>query len=738
MVKNLDVATIKGNSIRKEAFHLILIVFLFLFSASNITAAPEIQPPIAIEGVIDLQNYNFEKDGSINLSGQWNFFWSELLNPDQLTDYSNSIYVSVPDKWTNYQIDNVNITAKGWATYSLNMLVPDDNQIYGIYIKSEGSAYKLWIDGQLMAYGGQLGTSLKTETPNIGPVRVFFEPENDKVEIVVQISNYHHRKAGFRNAFLLGLAEPVHQQMQNWIVAAISIAIFFIMGLYHLFLFIFQTRDKSPLYFAIICWLLTVRGIAINKIILLYFIPSMSWTLAFRLEYLTFFIIPLLFTLFMRSLYPKELNPWFMRIIIGIVCSFSLFLLFTSTITLSYAAPYFQYFILGTIIYWLFFLVRILIHRREGAYYIALASFLLFITVIMETLYFRDVVNLGHVTTLGFLAFIFVQAILLSFRFSKSFTRVESLSVELKETNINLEHSEKKYRNIFNDSKDVIFITTMDTTIEDISPSCKEILGYTKEELIDKKVEDIMVNPAEISLYIEKIREKKSIKNIEVYVQKKDGKDISTLVSVSYRQDEKGTIIGVQGTLHDLSAIKEAEAERLNAQKLEQISITDPLTGIYNRRYLFQEAEKEIDRAKRQDEPLTVIFFDIDHFKIINDTYGHLIGDQILIGLTALCQKHIRNIDILTRFGGEEFVILMPATDINSAEMTAERLRKIVSETPLTKFKSKEISITISLGIALWKQSNSLDFNELLEQADNALYQSKEGGRNQVTIFSEG
>ena len=178
------------------------------------------------------------------------------------------------------------------------------------------------------------------------------------------------------------------------------------------------------------------------------------------------------------------------------------------------------------------------------------------------------------------------------------------------------------------------------------------------------------------------------------------------------------------------------ELRRQNRQ-LERISIEDPLTEIYNRRYFFDLAAKEVERAKRYGNHLSVVIIDADHFKKMNDAYGHLIGDQILKNLATLCRDNIRSLDIIARYGGEEFVILMPEANQEDAFNTAERLRKLVAETSMVSGGLK-VMMTISLGIASWDNRNrELDFDALLARADQALYQSKEMGRNRVSVWQE-
>jgi diguanylate cyclase (GGDEF)-like protein len=185
-------------------------------------------------------------------------------------------------------------------------------------------------------------------------------------------------------------------------------------------------------------------------------------------------------------------------------------------------------------------------------------------------------------------------------------------------------------------------------------------------------------------------------------------------------------------------SVKERTTElRLQNKQLERIAIEDPLTGIYNRRYFFDLAAKEVERAKRYGNPLSVVILDADNFKTMNDTYGHLIGDQILSNLATLCLDNIRSLDIIARYGGEEFVILMPEASTQDAQKTAERLRKLVAETSMVS-GALDVMITISLGVASWEnQDRELNFNALLARADQALYQSKEMGKNRVSVWQE-
>jgi diguanylate cyclase (GGDEF)-like protein len=165
-------------------------------------------------------------------------------------------------------------------------------------------------------------------------------------------------------------------------------------------------------------------------------------------------------------------------------------------------------------------------------------------------------------------------------------------------------------------------------------------------------------------------------------------------------------------------------------KEIHDLAITDPLTNIFNRRGLERWGQYEIDRAKRFNSSLSAIFFDLDKFKIINDTYGHDVGDVVLQEVVSCCQRVIRKIDIFSRIGGEEFLIILPETSLPIAFHVAERIRKTVSE---HKFKanSHELDITLSLGVVeLNEEMETLA--DLVVAADQYMYQAKESGRNQT------
>lgn len=167
--------------------------------------------------------------------------------------------------------------------------------------------------------------------------------------------------------------------------------------------------------------------------------------------------------------------------------------------------------------------------------------------------------------------------------------------------------------------------------------------------------------------------------------------------------------------------------------KLEKLAITDPLTELYNRRYFFERGWNEYVRARRYEHALAIVMMDIDYFKKVNDFYGHICGDKVLVSVAALLKKTVRGIDLVSRFGGEEFIVLIPETDLQGVQLLAERMRLEVADTPI-EHNGKSFNISISIGVAMI-DSNNGDFEGMINQADIALYKAKDKGRNRVELY---
>lgn len=201
-----------------------------------------------------------------------------------------------------------------------------------------------------------------------------------------------------------------------------------------------------------------------------------------------------------------------------------------------------------------------------------------------------------------------------------------------------------------------------------------------------------------------------------------DGYNIGTLCAIDTKPRDLSDV--ELNLLRDLSRLVVDELE------LRQIATTDSLTGAQTRRSFHLEAKREMDRARRYNRTVSFIAFDIDHFKSINDTYGHPSGDAVLQNLSAMCKSCLRTVDLFGRLGGEEFMIVLPETDRLGAMEVAERIRKTLAGTPISDGDNR-IDVTASFGVTTYTGEDETP-HELMKRTDEALYEAKKAGRNRI------
>jgi diguanylate cyclase (GGDEF)-like protein len=203
------------------------------------------------------------------------------------------------------------------------------------------------------------------------------------------------------------------------------------------------------------------------------------------------------------------------------------------------------------------------------------------------------------------------------------------------------------------------------------------------------------------------------------------------IVTAAPVQGPDGAVIGAVQTFQDITERRRAEEEaRKNEQRYREMSITDSLTKLYNSRHFFRQLKQEVERTERYGQPLSLILLDIDNFKSYNDTYGHMEGDRVLATLAAVIRKNLRTSDTGFRYGGEEFTVLLPQTELESALAAAERLRESFAETTLSPLPGVDVRMTVSIGAGQYFPGEKED--AYVKRVDAAMYKAKQNGKNRV------
>ncbi|MBI4209249.1 MAG: diguanylate cyclase [Deltaproteobacteria bacterium] len=265
----------------------------------------------------------------------------------------------------------------------------------------------------------------------------------------------------------------------------------------------------------------------------------------------------------------------------------------------------------------------------------------------------------------------------------------------------------------------------------------EEGLRYLRTQKIDLVLTDLAMPKANGFVFLESKEKDPKIRNIPVIIIT-GSVEIETKVlgfesgAVDYitKPFEPAELIGrVKAQLK----IKSLQDELREAnQRLEILSTIDELTQVYNRRHFIALFDKELKRAQRYLLPLCCIMGDIDYFKKVNDQYGHIAGDQVLVSITQTLKSTLREVDILGRYGGEEMIFLLPETDLKQGLEVAERIRQSVEATSVPIRPDKEVKITLSLGVAAFPNAEIKGIDDFIRRADEALYRAKEKGRNRV------
>ncbi|MBZ4681131.1 sensor domain-containing diguanylate cyclase [Thermodesulfobacterium sp.] len=278
----------------------------------------------------------------------------------------------------------------------------------------------------------------------------------------------------------------------------------------------------------------------------------------------------------------------------------------------------------------------------------------------------------------------------------------------------------KKFNTVIQFMESAVY-TVKELKINFVNPKLLKLLGYSEEDLIGKKDHEVFVDLADDRCAICEAISKGEEFTGDMVLKKKDGSYLIANVKVSHVRDELGKVVETVVCFWDITLRKRLE------EALYWNSITDPLTRLFNRRFIATVLENLKEKASETKQTFSVIIIDIDNFKRINDLYGHDVGDEVLKVLAETFRGQLREQDIVGRWGGEEFIVVLPETDLKNAVLVAEKLRKAVEDLEIGIHRLK---ITISLGVSEYKLEEEI--SNLIKRADSALYLAKRSGKNCV------
>jgi len=295
------------------------------------------------------------------------------------------------------------------------------------------------------------------------------------------------------------------------------------------------------------------------------------------------------------------------------------------------------------------------------------------------------------------------------------------------------------YKNLLDKLDDGICCVDLTKRVVYWNKAAKKIMGFPIQNVLDKMICSEVLSHTDESgrrlcgkaeCPVEQVLAKGVPQAVECYIRHRHGRKIPVSLKIEPVHDSKGRILGAVQIFHDNTA---KILTRTVIEKLKNLALLDPLTGLANRRYIERILRSRLDELKRYNFSFGVLFIDIDHFKTINDRYGHEVGDKVLQQLSRNISGMIRSSDVLGRWGGEEFVAIILNVDRKQLHQVAEKLRSYVEKLTIRE-NGHLLKVTVSIGAVLADSKRSEDNQSILKRADELMYLSKINGRNRVTV----
>lgn len=310
------------------------------------------------------------------------------------------------------------------------------------------------------------------------------------------------------------------------------------------------------------------------------------------------------------------------------------------------------------------------------------------------------------------------------------------------ETMRHVKATEGRYRSLFEKTNDAVFLVSPEQRLLNLNRQAADLLGYQVDELIGKPYSDY-VAPEEKPKVLDNFRrldKEGTSPFFERILVRKDGSRCRVEFNATAIHDDHGNLLYYQGVARDLTERKRLEEQlRYSLEEMETLAMQDPLSGLLNRRAITEHAEAEWHRSARERRPLCLVLIDLDNLKDVNDELGHQVGDQAIIELAAVIKSSRRRYDWSGRWGGDEFMLVLPGANLVEAYEVAERMRSQYNESPVIVSMPERIRPHTSMGVSCYsgRPGEETPLTQLITQVDQALYRAKELGKNRVELYRD-
>ncbi len=633
----------------------------------------------AENGVLNLEDWDFDQDGIAYLNGEWSFYWNQLLTWDKLKNDSiePSGYFRVPGVWNDYIYNGKKVGGMGYGTYKLTVKINDKqaNKRMGLKIHTMSTSYVIAVNGNIVANGGIVGSSPDTASPEYNPQAVFFYPESDEFDIVIQVSNYTYARGGIWRQIEFGTDKQIQMLADSSSrYEMIYIGVSLIMFVYYFMLFFLLDKKKEMLYAAIVICVFLIRTLVTGEYIITSLIPIIPFSLIILLEYLTCIWSVTIWVLFVGALYPKKFTKMVMKVIVLIAVLMTLLCIFTPVRIYTSLVQYVLLYIIFLQIYVIIKLIMGLIKCE------AHSELMLGCSIMNIVLYTVDVLNINDIVTtsismlgIGCTITLLIQAYILASRYSQSYHEALSYSTQMEN---------------MNKAKDEFLAITsheLRTPLNGIISITRAVLDDEKQRIPDsakKNLELVLDIGQRLSRLVNDLLDFSKMKNQSLPLDKNE-LDIlalvdSILLEMRFKIAEKGVVLKKEYIDKDI---------RVNVDKNR---IAEIIVNLVDNAAKYTPSGGTITvriQKNKNDVHISVIDNGIgipkDQISTIFEPYKRLdlskayYYDGLGLGLSisqAIAQAHGGSVSVSSTEGkGSEFTLSLPIYSIESKKITQEK-----------------------------------------------------------------
>lgn len=373
---------------------------------------------VVIQGLADLSARDFNKKGAVALDGEWEFYWDRLISSKEIEPaLGPDSFIIVPSTWKGVVSGDEKLPGMGVATYRLTVNIDPGamHRVWGLKILIMGSAYSMWVNGNQVSANGIVGKDKNRSVPEVKPRVVFFTPGTDQLEIIVQVSNFHHPRGGIWRSILLGPADTIREVYRNRLISdAFFIAAYLMIGLSHFALFLVYRQRIPELYFSCLCFIIALRTGFTGEHLLLCVTGAWNWSFQFITTGLTVVAVLPVFLMFIDKIFPKLYSSVVLKIVQGVGLIYAGLLIFTPVAFWSPLMKIYQAIIVFAMLHLCFVIGKAAVRKVRYARAVLLGCMIVVGTVINDVLLVNHLIETGYMLSYGLILFIIIQSFLLA------------------------------------------------------------------------------------------------------------------------------------------------------------------------------------------------------------------------------------------------------------------------------------------------------------------------------------